>query len=209
MNSMFPGARVIGNDLSAIQPTFVAPNLEFVIDDFENEWIYAENWFDFIHARGLIGSVHDWPWLMRQVYKHLKPNAYFEFAETTIRVWSDDGSLKEGSPYSQYLDHLREGSEKRGQRMDIAHELKNMAEQAGFEDVVEKVYMFPLGPWPKDEKLREIGQWVALHNADAVDAFGLRLYTQDLGWDSDSAKVHLALAKEQLRDKSLHAYCKM
>lgn len=35
MNSKFPSARVIGNDISAIQLSWVLPNLEFVIDDFE------------------------------------------------------------------------------------------------------------------------------------------------------------------------------
>lgn len=48
-------AKIIGNDISAIQPTWVNPNVEFVVDDFEAEWIYEPESFDFIHGRLLAG----------------------------------------------------------------------------------------------------------------------------------------------------------
>jgi hypothetical protein len=50
-------ANIIGNDISAIQPNWVCPNVEFVVEDFETEWIYEPASFDFIHARLLAGSV--------------------------------------------------------------------------------------------------------------------------------------------------------
>ena len=56
-DSKFPSAHVIGNDISPIQPTWVAPNIEFIMEDFESEWQYERNHFDFIHARCLAGSV--------------------------------------------------------------------------------------------------------------------------------------------------------
>lgn len=46
---------MIGNDLSPIQPAFVAPNAQFVIEDFEEDWEYPENKFDMIHGRTLAG----------------------------------------------------------------------------------------------------------------------------------------------------------
>ncbi|KAL1962249.1 hypothetical protein VTN77DRAFT_9905 [Rasamsonia byssochlamydoides] len=205
----FPSARVIGNDLSAIQPSWVPPNVEFVIDDFEKDWMYDENYFDFIHARTLAGSVQDWPWLMRQAYNHLKPNGYFEVADVTMWGWSDDGSLKDDSPYIQYLKNLHKAGEKIGRDVNIATKLKHWVEEAGFEDVVEKVYILPLGPWPKDPKLKELGKWTYIQFPDAIDAYGLRLYTQVLGWDANEAKIHHALVKQQLRDRSLHAYSKI
>ena len=53
----FPHAKIIGNDISAIQPNWVDPNVEFVIEDFEADWIYEAESFDFIHARLLAGLV--------------------------------------------------------------------------------------------------------------------------------------------------------
>lgn len=51
----YPSAQVIGNDISAIQPNWVAPNVEFIVDDYEAEWLYQKDNFDFIHARLLSG----------------------------------------------------------------------------------------------------------------------------------------------------------
>jgi len=51
----FPQAQVIGNDISAIQPNWVAPNVEFIVEDFESEGLYQQNSFDFVHARLLAG----------------------------------------------------------------------------------------------------------------------------------------------------------
>lgn len=46
---------VIGNDISPIQPGWLPPNVEFIIDDFERDWLEKENTYDFIHSRNLAG----------------------------------------------------------------------------------------------------------------------------------------------------------
>lgn len=83
----FPSAEVIGVDLSPIQPgwydsrpflsfilprthlTRVPPNLRFIIDDVNQNWGFPENSFDFIHVRGLAGSVEHWPTFLRRCYE--------------------------------------------------------------------------------------------------------------------------------------------
>lgn len=47
----------------------VPPNLEFIVDDVEDEWGYENQPFDFIHARFLAGSIRDWPRLMKQAFE--------------------------------------------------------------------------------------------------------------------------------------------
>lgn len=180
-----------------------------MIDDFERDWIYENDYFDFIHARTLAGCVQDWQWLFQQVLDHLKPGGYFEIAEVAVWAWSDDGTLKEDSPYMEYLRNINEAGQRTGRKMNIASDLKHWMKEAGFEGVVEKVYMVPLGPWPKNPKLKEVGKWNYLANPDGIDAYGLRLYTRILGWDPDLAKIHFALVKQQLRDRSVHAYTKL
>lgn len=38
MGDKYPSAQVIGTDLSPVQPEWTAPNVQFVVDDFEQEW---------------------------------------------------------------------------------------------------------------------------------------------------------------------------
>ena len=64
----FPNATVIGNDLSAIQPKWVPPNLSFEIDDCESEWNYSTK-FDFIHTRHMDFSIANWEKLMLQCFE--------------------------------------------------------------------------------------------------------------------------------------------
>jgi len=61
----FPSAEVIGTDLSPIQPTWVPPNLRFVVDDLEDEWVLGDN-FDYIHLRHVTPMLKDVPKLLRQ-----------------------------------------------------------------------------------------------------------------------------------------------
>ncbi|KXH31285.1 TAM domain methyltransferase, partial [Colletotrichum salicis] len=42
----YPEAEIIGVDLSPIQPEFVPPNVRFMVDDAEMEWVYPDNHFD-------------------------------------------------------------------------------------------------------------------------------------------------------------------
>jgi SAM-dependent methyltransferase len=87
----FPSALVIGNDLSPIQPVWVPPNCKFTIDDVESDWLYTRaEAFDYIHGRGLGGSIGDWPRLYSEVYKHLKPGGWLEMQEYEAWVKSDD-----------------------------------------------------------------------------------------------------------------------
>lgn len=45
-----PSAQVIGVDLSPIQPVWIPPNVEFLVDDIEDNWVHASD-FDFAHLR--------------------------------------------------------------------------------------------------------------------------------------------------------------
>jgi hypothetical protein len=49
-----------------------------------------------------------------------------------------------------------------GQSFRISDTMRDNIKEAGFVNVVEKVFMTPLGGWPADPRLKEIGQWTLL-----------------------------------------------
>jgi hypothetical protein len=49
----------------------VPPNVNFQIDDCELDWTFEKESFDYIHIRGLQGSVKDWPRLLKQAYEYV------------------------------------------------------------------------------------------------------------------------------------------
>ncbi|KAJ4215499.1 hypothetical protein NW757_014692, partial [Fusarium falciforme] len=62
-----PEAEIVGVDLSPIQPSFVPPNVRFLIDDIDQEWEYSEL-FDYIHSRMMNFCVQNWRVYLRQIY---------------------------------------------------------------------------------------------------------------------------------------------
>ncbi|KAF7718882.1 Uncharacterized protein PECH_002631 [Penicillium ucsense] len=206
MAEKFPSAHIIGNDISPIQPTWVAPNIEFIVEDFESDWQYEPNHFDFIHARCLAGCVADWQGFIRRIFDHVKPGGYFESHESAVWAWSDDGSLKPDSALMEWQQAVNVAGDKIGRELNIYHKLKDWMIAAGFEDVNLSVYTLPFSPWPRDPHLKALGKYQAVQLQQAIDSYSLRLYTQVLGWDPDVAKIHNAVVKRELRDKRLHAY---
>ncbi|RHZ49192.1 class I SAM-dependent methyltransferase [Aspergillus thermomutatus] len=205
----YPEAIVIGNDLSPIQPSWLPQNCEFFIDDIEADWLEPPNTYDLIHSRNLAGCVADWPRLYRQAYEHLKPGGYFEVQESAVWAWSDDGSLKMDSPLARYLQALDDAGKKIGRELNVYKDLKRLLIDTGFEDVHERTYILPFSPWPKDPRQREIGRFQAHMVHNAVEAYGLRLCTQILGWSSDQTKILQALVRQQLKDPQMHSYTKI
>jgi trans-aconitate methyltransferase len=68
----YPDAVVSGVDLSPIQPGFVPPNVQFFIDDLEDDWAFGAK-FDFIFSRFMTGSIQDFPKFLKQSYEYATP----------------------------------------------------------------------------------------------------------------------------------------
>ncbi|KAI8411578.1 hypothetical protein FOFC_08172 [Fusarium oxysporum] len=62
-----PEAEVLGIDLSPIQPRFVPANLEFQIDDIDEEWNYSAP-FTCIHSRMMNMSIQNWEDYLRKAF---------------------------------------------------------------------------------------------------------------------------------------------
>lgn len=136
-----PSAEVMGTDLSPIQPSWVPPNLQFLVDDAESPWLFsASRPFDFIHARDLGGAIADWPRLLRQAYGHLRPGGWVELQEFEVTLRSDDDSMRLAPMLCEFLGRLHEASEAFHRPMNIAEGHRQRLVEAGFEDVRDEVY---------------------------------------------------------------------
>ncbi|KAF7586778.1 hypothetical protein BBP40_008349 [Aspergillus hancockii] len=205
MADNFPEAMVIGTDLSPIQPSWVPPNCVFEIDDFELSWNFSQP-FDFIHARGIEGSVKDFHRLFRQAYKNLAPDGWFEVMEPTVDIFSDDDSVSEAPNLSQWRDMLIEASAKFGKPMGAAKDYKRWMLDTGFVDVREEIYKVPFSPWAKDAKLKEMGRYQQANMLEALDAYSLALFTRFLGWSVEQIQLLLVGVRQELLDRRLHIY---
>ncbi|RMJ22774.1 Methyltransferase [Aspergillus sp. HF37] len=136
----YPGATVIGTDLSPIQPGWVPPNCFFEVDDFESDWGFSRP-FNFIHGRTLAGSVRDGPRLCQQAYSNLQPGGWFELADFLgDEFFSDDGTLQNAPSLVEWARLNTEAFHRFGKEIGIAKDYKKHIIDAGFKNVREEVY---------------------------------------------------------------------
>src|SRR5215469_15664977 len=188
----FPSAAVLGTDLSPIQPDMVPPNCEFEIDDMTLEWTFPVDHFDFIHVREMFGSIPDWDYFLKQAYRHTIPGGWVEIVEHSVEPISDDQTIGPDHFLTFWGKVVIEMGEKSGKTFHIWKEAKQRMECAGFVDVVEVEYKWPINGWPCDPKLKELGKWNQLRMHDGVESFMLRLLTTVGGWTYERAQLHLA-----------------
>lgn len=69
MGDEYPSAQVLGIDLSPIQPTWVPPNVKFMVDDAESPWMAKEDVYDLVHGRHITPAIKDFPAFLERAYK--------------------------------------------------------------------------------------------------------------------------------------------
>ncbi|KAK1758892.1 S-adenosyl-L-methionine-dependent methyltransferase [Echria macrotheca] len=201
----YPDVSVIGVDLSPIQPGFRPPNVEFFVDDLEADWTFSEP-FDLIYLRLLTGSIKDWPRLFSQAFTNLAPGGYIELYDTVNPLTCDDGTLPDDAPVLRWNRLLVEASRKLGRPLDSVLDYKKQLVEAGFVNVEKVRYKWPMNPWPRDKKHKNLGAWTAENFSLGLEAVSLMLFTNVLGWSVDEVKAVLADVQRDVRNRGVHAY---
>ncbi|KAL6411674.1 UMTA methyltransferase family protein [Ilyonectria robusta] len=200
-----PSAQVFGTDLSPIQPNWTPPNCFFEVDDYEEDWVYRTP-FDFIHIRELEGCVGDSDKLFRQAFRHLAPGGYIELQAVNAEFLCDDGTIEKATNAVSWMENLRKGAEKFGKPVDCTAGWKDKLIDAGFVDVHQEIHKLPIGMWPKDPKLKEIGKYQSVQELQVVDSYTPGIFAHGLGWNIEEVHVLMAQVKKDLKDPSIHLY---
>ncbi|KAH4964841.1 hypothetical protein HBI82_025990 [Parastagonospora nodorum] len=204
----FPAAEITATDLSPILYTAAPPNLVFEIDDACSEWTYPPNHFDFIHIRGLTGCVKDWPHMYAQVYAHLAPGAWFEQLEFEIRTNADPASGRHADQIvAAFSDSVIDVGERlTGMTFKIVEQMAALLPQAGFVDVHEERFIWPIGAWPKDPHLKDLGRWGERNWSEGIEGWVMALYTRLLGWTYAEVQAFVKDFRSVIKNRGNHFY---
>lgn len=144
MADQHPEALVTGVDLSPTQADFVPPNCKFEVDDITSTWTYPANHFDFIHVREMFGSIPDWDAFFAQCWHSLKPGGYLEVVEHSVEPISDDNTVGPDHFYTFWGRTVVESGQYFGKSFTIWRESADLLRRAGFDNVVESLYKWPV-----------------------------------------------------------------
>ncbi|KAF5668172.1 hypothetical protein FHETE_5438 [Fusarium heterosporum] len=150
MGEKYPSAEVLGLDLSPIQPTWVPPNVKFLVDDIEDEWLNGDD-FDFIHLRNMIPILKSPALLLKQAYANMRPGAWVELQDLDSQVHSDDDSIPQDWPLKRFTEILFQAFALYGTNAQAAVYGGQYLAEAGFVNIKHNFVKLPYGTWPKDK----------------------------------------------------------
>ncbi|KAK6345662.1 hypothetical protein TWF718_007571 [Orbilia javanica] len=206
MADLYPTAHVVGNDLSPIQPRWVPPNLTFEVDDVEKEWTHKPNSFDFVYVRYMVGSIKDWPRLLKQSFETVKPGGYVELLEPDSTLRCDDGSLPEDSALAQWGKLFTGGARGIGAPFDDTPNFSGYLRDAGFVDIKREIFKLPNSPWAKDPHMKEVGGYQMAAFIEGLEALSLFLFTTVHGMSVPEIDILLAQVRKDMKNKAIHTY---
>ncbi|KAN0089788.1 S-adenosyl-L-methionine-dependent methyltransferase [Hyaloscypha variabilis] len=199
-----PEAEVIGVDLSPIQPNFVPPNVQFVIDDIDRPWAYSKP-FDLIFSRQMLGGIPNLKSYVQKCYDNMNPGGWMEMQEPKLPALCDDDTYA-GTALERWQNLAVEASKKLGAPMDIASSCKETMISVGFEDVTEAIFKWPINKWPADKKMKEIGLWSYENITCNLTGINLQLFIHGLGWSPEELEVFLVDVRKDMKSPRVHAY---
>jgi SAM-dependent methyltransferase len=200
---LYPNANVLGTDLSPTQPTWVPPNVRFEIDDASDTWTFDTK-FDYIHCRCFHMAIEEKK-LFKQAYDALKPGGWFEITETALPLQCDDDTL-EGTHLLMWCEEMLKLGRAHGMNFDNPFKYRQWVEEAGFVNVQEHPQNFPISPWPKDEHLKQIGNWTQFSFGEGLEAFSIHMWMEQKGWSYDEYQVFLAKVRQEIQSRKVHGY---
>ena len=203
--------RITGVDLSPIQPTDVPDNVFFEIQDCsETNWQRPRSSIDYIHVRMMLGSLKDPSALIRNAKRYLRPGTgWIEWHDPLPMVTSDDDSIPPNWAYAEWEHDLNRAAKSVGYPVRVAHKMKRWMEEAGYVDVHEHINKLPIGKWPRDPELKNIGLLWGQAVSGGLSAISNKVFHDGLDWNRAMLETFLVSVRQSLAMKGVHAYHKL
>jgi len=206
----YPEASVIGVDLYPPPAAWVPPNCVFQVDDVTEPWTFKQK-FDFIHMRLLYGAFteEEAARVYKAAYDNLVPGGWFENLEWDININSDDDSIDPTGPVAQFGPIFLGCSFRSGRPLDTQTKSVSYFKNAGFVDVVDKLYKAPIGGWAKNKIYKDAGRVNREHWNAGLEGWAMWLLTKyglPTPWLAEEVHVYVAKVREGINDPKIHGY---
>ncbi|EER41945.1 conserved hypothetical protein [Histoplasma capsulatum H143] len=189
MGDQYPGANVLGIDLSPIQPIWVPPNVRFMVDDVECPWLHPDDHFDFVHIRHLAPGIKDFPRLVKSAFHKLKPGGWIEIQELYYQAQCDDESMPDDYTFAEWLRLMKQGLSTFNVDLLSPKKYARYIRDAGFTNVNEQEFKVPIGTWPRSKALKRIGLYNRSLISDGLQGESMKPFTKALGWTFEEMEV--------------------
>jgi hypothetical protein len=106
-----------------------------------------------------------------------------------------------GHPLAKWATDLCHAAERLGCPPTNSRYYGRWMRDAGFVDVVERHFYWPLNTWPRGKKEKLIGMWAQQNLLDGVEAMSMALLTRGLKWSRAQVEVLLAGVRNDFKNR--------
>lgn len=141
--------------------------------------------------------------------RNLRPGGWFEQLEGRPFIECDDDSLPADSLLRTWGPHLTGCGERAGRPLDTMEKIEERLRKAGFVDIRQKEYKWPIGPWARNRKYKEAGMVNFQHWLSGMEGWAMWLLTkfgEPTPWSKDEVIVYVAKLRAELKNPRYHTY---
>ena len=88
----------------------------------------------------------------------------------------------------QWISTLCHAASKLNRDPNPGSSLQGWVSAAGFQNVTHRRFRVPIGSWPRDPTLKEVGGWNLLQILNGLEGLSMRLCTGVLGWREEEVR---------------------
>lgn len=220
-----PDCEVVGSDLTPIQPSTSVANVQFVIEDAEDPWIYDHK-FDYIHARYVYTCFDNPRVVIRSAFEFLNPGGYLEFQDVSPLLRSAKGpDAIADNPLRRLIDLAVNGAALQGRDILVAQHYKRWLEEAGCKfndlgprcacvlsltwcavvDVREEKVGLPINEWHPNDRLKRAGLYHSRMMMDNLRGLAWKM-VQGNGLSDAEIEELIVQVKPEYRNLDIQGY---
>ncbi|KAG5914396.1 hypothetical protein E4U61_005811 [Claviceps capensis] len=129
----YPSAKVRGIDIAPMQPKSVPPNVSFLVDDCEKDWIERDA--DLAHFRSTIVIFKDTSKVLGHAFESLRPGGWIELHEVQPVPMCDGETMPDDDPVKYICETAERAFETFGMKTTLPANLEPYLHKAGFENI--------------------------------------------------------------------------
>lgn len=80
---------------------------------------------------------------------------------------------------------------------------------AGFEDVQVRKFYWPTNAWAKGKYFKILSMYFQQDLMEGLEGLSMKLFTNFLGWTKEQVQAFLVGVRNDIKDRSIHAYVEM
>lgn len=140
---------------------------------------------------------------------NIKPGGWIEQLEVDPRIVCTDNTLPANSSAVQFAEAIIKAAAQANKPIDTVDTMRHRMKKAGFVDIHEKKYNWPMGPWPRDPTLKEAGrlhyyQWT--HGMEGWAMHYLTKWGTPSPWSKEEVMVLVAKARREVQNQRIHMW---